>query len=182
MKTNIYFTRHAECQSNIDPFFTGDLNGLTEKGVNQAKVIGQYFKNRNISDVFTSDILRAKETAKEIYFPKEPIVLNFLKERSVIYQNTAEYLPKEDYKTFEQRLSESKTFLENLPEGNFVVVSHAIFLKALISCLLLNDSSNEEYIEEISSHLIIDNASISKFIFNKEKNKWKVDYINKKII
>lgn len=36
MKTNIYFTRHAECQSNIDPFFTGDLNGLTEKGVNQA--------------------------------------------------------------------------------------------------------------------------------------------------
>ena len=86
MKTNIYLVRHAECESNINPIFNGAVNGLTEKGIMQAKTIGHYFKDRNINKVFTSDILRAKETAKEISLEKSPIILLFLKERSVIYR------------------------------------------------------------------------------------------------
>lgn len=184
MKTNIYFVRHAECETNVDPFFTGEVNGLTERGFAQAKIVANYFSSRNIFDIFTSDSLRAKLTAKEIsnFYNKEAVILNSLKERDVVYTDQKNYLYKEDYNSFNQRLVEVKTFLQNLPEGDFVVISHAIFLKALMSYLLLEDFFTEELSSQISNQLIIDNVSISKFMFNKEKNKWQLDYINKKLV
>ena len=175
--------RHAECESNVNPFFDGIIDGLTEKGINQSKTVASYFKDRNISNVFSSDILRAKLTAKEIsdFFNKEVSILEFLKERSIVYKGPDDWSYKEDAGSFKKRLSQAKDFLQNLPEGDFVVVSHAIFLKALISYLLLEDFFTEELSNQISNRLIIDNVSISKFMFNKEKSKWKLDYINKKL-
>lgn len=184
MKTNIYFVRHAECESNIDPFFNGEINGLTEKGTKQAKTIANYFKNRNITNIFSSDILRAKLTAKEISdsLIKEVIILDFLKERNLIYKGSDDYSYKEEFNVFKQRLVQTKSFLQDLPEGDFVIVSHAIFLKVLISYLLLDDLFNEELSARVSDRIIIENVSISKCMFNKEKNTWQLDYINKKIL
>lgn len=181
MKTNIYFIRHAESKSNVDPFFDGDLNELTEKGIFETEKVLIYFKNKDILDIFSSDELRSKQTASAIYIPKKPIILNFLKERSVNYSNINDYTYTENYESFKQRLIETKQFLQNLTAGNYIVVSHAIFLKAFISYILLNELSNEESINQISNHLIIDNISISKFIFNHDKNIWKANYINKKL-
>ena len=73
-----------------------------------------------------------------------------------------------------------KEFLENLPVGNFVFVGHAIFLKALVSYLLVGDSNADELLEKISDSIIIDNASVSKFMYNKEKLSWKVEFLNNK--
>lgn len=184
MKTNIYFVRHAESESNVNPFFDGPVDGLTEKGIMQGKTVADYFNGKNISDVFCSDILRAKLTAKGIsdHFEKEAIVLDCITERSINYKSSDDWSYKEDAETFKKRLTKTKDFLENLPEGNFVVVSHAIFLKGLFSYILLEDLFTEELSEQISKRLIINNVSISKFIFNKEKSKWKLDYINKKLV
>lgn len=130
---------------------------MTEKGIKQSRAVTKYFKDRKISSVFSSDVLRAKLTAKEIsdHLEKEIIVLDFLKERSVVYKSPNDYSYKENGDSFKQRLLQAKDFLQNLPEGDFVVVSHAIFLKAFISFLLLENYFNDELSEQISSRLII---------------------------
>jgi len=183
MKTNIYFVRHAECESNVNPLFDGDVDGLTEKGKAQAKLVAKYFAEKNISNIFASSVFRAKQTAQEIagVCNKETIVLDLLKERSLVHTTSDECVYTEDYSLFSERLLKAREFLQNLPEGDHVVVSHAIFLKTLISSLLLGNMFSEEIAKQIASSLIIDNVSITKCMFTKEKNKWKLDYINKKI-
>jgi len=42
MKTNIYFVKHAESESNINPAFNGSVDGLTEKGIKQSKRVANY--------------------------------------------------------------------------------------------------------------------------------------------
>jgi len=173
MKTNIYFVKHAESESNINPAFNGSVDGLTEKGIKQSKRVANYFKDKNISNIFSSDILRAELTAREIAgsFNKKVIILHYLKERGVIGNNPHKHIYTEDALSFKKRLVQTKEYLQNLPQGNFVVVSHAIFLKSLIFYLLLEDLFNEEISNQISNRLIIENTTISKFMFNKEKNK-----------
>ena len=182
MRTKIYFVRHAEAQTNVDPFFKGEVNGLTETGLEQAKLVAGYFKNIQIAEIFTSDSVRAKLTAFEIekVIDKKLSTKEFFNERSVVYINSTTFENKETFESFIKRLVEVKEFLENLPVGNFVFVGHAIFLKALVSYLLVGDSNADELLEKISDSIIIDNASVSKFMYNKEKLSWKVEFLNNK--
>lgn len=60
MKKNFYLVRHGEKVKKIgDP-------PLSEKGVQQAKLTGTYFQTIPVDNIFTSPILRSKETAKYI--------------------------------------------------------------------------------------------------------------------
>jgi broad specificity phosphatase PhoE len=184
MKTKIFFVRHAEAQTNVDPFYKGEVNGLTEVGIAQAQSLANSFKNVNIIDIFTSDSVRTKLTAFEIEktIDKKSIVLDFVKERKAIYLGDGKGEYKEDFEDFKQRIKKTKIFLENLPEGNFIFVGHAIFLKALIAHLFIGDKYDMELSDKISEVLIIDNASVSKCMFDKDKLCWKIESLNRKVV
>ena len=69
MRTRVYFIRHAEAQSNANPDFdssTGVLDNLTEKGQKQADALAQKFKDIKVEAIYTSNILRAELTAREV--------------------------------------------------------------------------------------------------------------------
>jgi len=72
MKLNnkYYILRHGEAVSNIKGFVSSwpekSDNPLTENGVEQAKQAAQSILSENIDLIFSSDVLRAKQTAEII--------------------------------------------------------------------------------------------------------------------
>ncbi len=110
----------------------------------------------------------------------EPTQLEYLKERKGSYSMDLTYVHSETFEDFKERLKEAKLFLENLSHKHVVVVSHAIFLKGLISYIMLEDSLTEDLLIKMDNTLVIDNASVSKFTYNQEKQKWHIEYLNDK--
>lgn len=61
----IYLVRHAQSLANLNGIVGGNL-ALSKKGIEQALELGSKLKNINFSAVFSSDMLRAEQTAKYI--------------------------------------------------------------------------------------------------------------------
>lgn len=73
MKNNlctIYLVRHGESKANILDIFGGDYE-LTPRGKQQALKTGKKLKKINFSASFSSDLLRAKQTAELIISGKD---------------------------------------------------------------------------------------------------------------
>ncbi len=178
MKTTIYLIRHAEAESNTNPLYTGESK-LTDIGMTQSQTLAERFRNSSIDAIYTSNILRAQLTAQEIgdEINIEPKVHEFLKEQKGSYDQGLQFIAEETFMDFNTRLVGAKHFLEGL-SGKNIVVSHAIFIKALLAYLMLGEDVSEEIIFKVSESLVIDNATISKLIFNKEKGKWRIMSLN----
>lgn len=182
MIIRIYLIRHAEAQTNVDPLFKGEINNLTKKGVQQAKSTALRFRDTTINCIYTSEIHRAQLTAQEIekITGNKPVILDFLKERKGSHSATLEYVHTETFEDLKKRLKETKDYLEKLPHKYIIIVSHAEFLKALISYIMHDDLLSETLLSSMSKKIILDNASISKLIFNTEKSKWHIESLNDK--
>jgi len=65
MTQKIYLVRHGECIANHENIFLGRTLDppLTENGVNQAKKLALHLRDKNISRIYSSSLLRAKQTA-----------------------------------------------------------------------------------------------------------------------
>ena len=61
----LYFARHGESEANITRTFSNrDLSHrLTEKGLQQARELGQVFGGRDVDELWCSPVPRAVETA-----------------------------------------------------------------------------------------------------------------------
>lgn len=83
--TEIYLVRHGEAEGNKLNFVQGQINtNLTEKGKIQAKNIAKELKKIVFDEIYSSDLNRAKNTAKEInaYQNKQIIFDLNLRERN----------------------------------------------------------------------------------------------------
>jgi broad specificity phosphatase PhoE len=154
MRTRIYFVRHAEAQSNANPDFDaskGALDNLTEKGQSQAVQLARRFQHIPVEAIYSSVILRAELTAKEIGIVTglESKILPYIKEikgsfpDKFLFKNVPEDVMIEEvrkivhhpiwllemdetFDSFKSRIVELKNFLESLEYKHVVVVSHAI--------------------------------------------------------
>ena len=83
----LILTRHGETIDNEKGILQGQLNGkLSEKGFEQAKKLAIRLKDENIDVIYSSDLERSVNTAKEIakYHPNSKIFyVNELRERNV---------------------------------------------------------------------------------------------------
>ncbi|MFA5382585.1 MAG: histidine phosphatase family protein [Candidatus Micrarchaeia archaeon] len=73
----IYLINSAESEFDKKNIITGSQDvALSEKGKKQAENLGEFFKDKNISMIFTSELKRSKDTAKIIlkYLKKKPKV------------------------------------------------------------------------------------------------------------
>lgn len=61
----IILIRHGQTIANRDGIWEGHGEGeLTEKGIEQAKKLGEFLKNEKIDYAYSSDLKRAKDTVK----------------------------------------------------------------------------------------------------------------------
>jgi broad specificity phosphatase PhoE len=72
--TRIYLVRHADVH-NPDGLIYGRLGRfrISDLGLKQAKDLSDYFKNKNITTIYASPLLRARQTAKIISDHQIPI-------------------------------------------------------------------------------------------------------------
>jgi len=77
--------RHGETEENSKKIMTGQTGGkLTEQGGAQAKKLAERLKNEKIDFIYSSDLLRTKETLREVlHFHTAPVIYDpLLREKS----------------------------------------------------------------------------------------------------
>ncbi len=90
----LYVVRHGETLENANNCLVGRINSsLTENGIEQAKKISNYFKNKKIDIIVSSPLDRCKQTAQIISNNMIPIIYS----DSLLGRNHGEFTgrPKE---------------------------------------------------------------------------------------
>lgn len=154
----IYITRHGETEWNRAGKMQGWKNSnLTEKGIENAKKLGESLKQINFDCIYCSPLGRAVETAKCIRGDKETqiVLKESLKEMGFGLWEGMEHIKVEELypnqkfnfwnkpnlyepvegESFEQLLCRARQALDeiisNTEHENILIVSHAIFIKAI---------------------------------------------------
>ena len=178
----LYLVRHAQSQSNVG-IHTGNETELTATGVEQAKRLGLYFKNKHLARIYCSQMIRAKDTLKEIrpYLPNVPVsYTKRINERSKgIYEHDTPgffkaakkaglrehfFRPKdgENLDDVELRaLGFIKFLKKNHQKDNILLVSHGQFLRVFIVKLFGYHIREGQYFN-------LHNASVSYFNIDRD--------------
>lgn len=188
--TTIYLIRHGTTNGNIDGMVQGTLDiPLNEQGFKQSKILGKRFADMTISAIYSSPLMRALATAKEIcaYHQIEPVLCSELREMdcgdlqglssddaSVKYPEETEKLchnvglfvaPNGEstvqvYQRFKKAI---ESICERHPDDTVIIVSHGYAIQAYINHLLGNELSQFQAI-------IVGNTSVSKILYNDSQN------------
>lgn len=156
----IYITRHGETEWNKELRMQGWKNSnLTEKGIEDAKSLGNHLKNIDFDLIYSSPLKRALDTAKYIRGMKNTKIvinenfkeMNFGLWEGMNEEELTKQYPKE-YETFIQKPQLFKpfggeTFTElvnriekglydvidnNSNTDNILIVAHAVVIKAIM--------------------------------------------------
>ena len=77
----LIITRHGETEENKNRILQGHLPGkLSELGIKQAKKLALRLKDERINVIYSSDLARASDTAKEIAKYHKKVPIHFVKE------------------------------------------------------------------------------------------------------
>ena len=198
MSKRIYFVRHGESEGNTGIFIQTAETPLTEKGVEQAKIIANRISNLEFDLLVASTYHRAIQTAEFISkVTKKPFITSDLlverlrpSEQFNTLQNSLEsqksqeqylaafvlgekYKDGESYYEITNRAKAALEFLEKLPEEKIVVVSHGMFLRVICAVLLLKKHLNPQNCLEVMSTLKTKNTGIT-VIEKDENNDWRL--------
>lgn len=172
----IFLVRHGETEWNEKLLFQGHSDTeLNKNGISQAKKIANYFKDKKIDIILTSDLKRAYKTAeiikKIIKFKGKIIKSELLRERNYgslegksynLFFSAKKKFDGEKDKEFLGRLR--KIFNEIIKKytgKNLLVVTHGGVVRAFISFAL----NLKEY-----KKIRVYNASVSEIYYNERKN------------
>lgn len=183
----LILVRHGETKENAELIMQGQEYGtLSEKGKKQAEKVAERLKDFDLDYIFSSDLERTRDTAKEIAkYHNTPIkfveeirerdagifngkpVEKFVEEREAKELDAHEFKPQggEDYQEVKERTAK---FLEELIEGyqgeTVLLVSHGTAMKIMTTYLLNKDLSE-------TSELSQDNTAVNIFEFDGEEVK-----------
>lgn len=176
----VYITRHGETLWNQEGKMQGWKNSkLSLKGIENAKKLGQHLKDIQFDAVYCSSLGRARETAlhiigeqtleitycddlKEMNFGKwegmkhTDVDLLYAEQRNN-YWNKPENYESIEGENFSDLLARAELFIEKLKQlkdvENLLIVSHAIYIKALYSVIkeyTVNEFWNPPFIKDTS--------------------------------
>ncbi|PIP14420.1 MAG: phosphoglycerate mutase [bacterium (Candidatus Stahlbacteria) CG23_combo_of_CG06-09_8_20_14_all_34_7] len=158
----LYLLRHSESEGNRDGKFRGRADfPLTERGIRQSEDAAEFLKDKDISRIYSSPLIRSFNTALAIAMKKNLEVFSDkdfnniylgnwegrlkteIKEKYPkeweIWTHSPEYLNIKEMETLDdvQRRSVGKVKEISLEiEGNILIVSHRAVIKPLIAGLL----------------------------------------------
>ncbi len=171
----LILTRHGETFENIKGIMQGQKFGtLSKNGIMQAKKLALRFKGKKIDAVYSSDLARAKNTAKEImaFHPNVPLHLSKNLRETFLGRYAGKKASAFDWanrpKEIESKASMAKRVKKVLdktykarPNGIVVFVGHSGINKS-VERVILNQP-----LKKISCQ---SNASISVFEIREDKN------------
>jgi len=188
----LILTRHGETLGNVEGILQGQGHGqLSIEGTKQALKLGQRFKEELFDIIYSSDLKRAADTAKEIHQYHQTVPIVFTKKLRERYYGSLEGLRKsqvdssfKDNETFprefsynsdnikkygmespENLIKRAKEFIDEIyekhKEDTVVIVSHGSFGKALISVI-----TGESYFDI----KVQDNTGVSIFDIDEDRN------------
>ena len=172
----LILTRHGETEENAASIMQGHLPGkLSALGKKQARQVALRLKDEKIDFIYSSDLSRTSETAKEIakYHPQAPIT--FTKELRERYLAEFQGKKKSEFdaksknvETLKEMYVRAKKFLHQVlskhHQDTLLVVGHNGINKALIAVITSKGPL------EIGKMERLDNTSMSIFEIDKDKN------------
>ncbi len=185
----LIITRHGETIENKKLILQGHLGGtLSKEGIEQAKRVAERLKKEKIDAIYSSDLARAADTAKEIgkFHPK--IRINFVKElreRDIgeFQGKTKEEVDWDEIKSgkfnvtnvqpkkgesLESLYQRASRFVDKIihqhPNDTVLFVGHNVIVKAII---LVITRQNVEKIFKMDS---LKNTSITIYEIDEDKN------------
>ncbi|WP_102691898.1 histidine phosphatase family protein [Rummeliibacillus pycnus] len=156
----LYITRHGETEWNCEERMQGWLDSnLTEKGENNARLLGQRLENTNFAAIFSSPSGRTKATANLIRGDREiPIYyddqlkemnmgmwegkeLSAIKEMYPVsyesFWNSPHLYKPIEGETFEETRQRASQIVDHIKKhyksGNILIVTHSIIIKCLLT-------------------------------------------------
>jgi len=181
----LIITRHGETEENKNRIIQGHLPGiLSEVGIEQAKKVADRLKDEKIDHIFSSDLARAFDTAKEIskfHEGLEPIPTVELRERDfgdlqgkhppmkwkeMKWESDFEgqYKLEKVADMHERAKTALKRTLEEHKGKTVLFVAHGSLNKTLIAHLLGKSHKEMNEVEDLK------NTSITIFEFDDEDN------------
>lgn len=190
----IYFIRHGETVWNTQQIFQGRSNSpLTTQGIEQAKKLSKYLKDIKFNRIYSSPQGRAIQTTNLILanrsfhinhlhelqeigmgkvegLPKEQFINTYPNEYHNFWHNAPEYNPTpyngESYQEVLNRVNSglNKLISEN-NDGNILVVSHGVALKAVFNII------NKKDVCEFSNQAVPKNTSVTIVEYDKKEFK-----------
>jgi broad specificity phosphatase PhoE len=178
----IYLVRHGQTNWNLEKKIMGQTDiPLNNFGRSQAQSLGKEISGLKIDHIFSSDLLRTKETAEivnkffnvEVSFDNRLRELNFgviqgsLKEElSSEYWDLVNAHPEEyDVESFESVYNRIKGFFEDLAKkglSNVLIVTHGGALRMIMYYAKNRNSFNKEDFIKNYLNAKFDNASITE--------------------
>jgi phosphoserine phosphatase len=159
----LILTRHGETLGNKEKIHEGGRRHgkLTELGLEQARKLALRLKDEKIDYAYSSDLRRAKQTAKEImkYHQKIPIEFtNDLREID-LGSFTEKHFSEVDWNKTPKNLESNENaqiralkFINKIypkhKNDSILIVAHAFFNKALITGVLGKDVSAMKEVEQ----------------------------------
>lgn len=186
----IYLVRHGESEANIKNRFSGITDvELTESGMEQAIKAGKKLKDERIDNIFSSPLVRAKNTAQliadEIGFNKKDIVINncltevnfgifenltweeiieqYAEESESWIQFKHKYkFPKgEGYDDIKLRISE---FFDSVPDNSLIATHYGVIQAVLLYYNIADDVTLWDYDISNCDILVFDNKKLINII------------------
>ena len=200
----LYLIRHGESEANKKRVHNTPAVKLTKEGLDQARAIAKRLKNFDIDFIYSSPLIRARQTAeaisKSLNLPvelwegimevKTPSINQGKrendKEAMEIETKIAENYSKGDYRhSDEETFNELKTRAENVlshickvhPNQNVLCVSHASFIKMILLTAIVDEYLTPDVYVRFREHSRNNNSGVSILEFTK-KYGWELNTWN----
>lgn len=181
----LIITRHGETEENKAGIIQGHLLGhLSETGIKQAKKLALRLKNEKIDFIYSSDLNRAADTAKEIAKFHSTIPIHFVKDLREKFLGEWQGKTKKELgftsntgllkfslkngETAKELFNRANKFLQNILSQHLhdtvLFTAHNGINKALIAVI------TGKSFEDIKSIENFHNTSVSIFEIDKDKN------------
>jgi probable phosphoglycerate mutase len=196
-KKIIYLVRHGQSANNALNKRQGEAGGLSDKGKEQARFVGERFKNAKIQVLLVSPYERTKETAAIINESlKKPIeYINLLKERKnpseiigkdadspevkaimdkidrSFHDSSLRYSDEENFEDLKKRARVLLDYLSTRKEKRIMCVSHRIFLKMVLSYIAQGESLDSHEFVVLDYNTKVENTGVAMCTYTPIK-KW----------
>ncbi len=184
----IYLVRHGKTDWNIEKRIQGHIDiSLNDNGKQQVENVAETIKNLKIDEIYSSDLLRAKETAEiinkkfklDIKVDRRLREFNYRDLEGVVKTSYTEEMwddinkdpEKVHVEPSEKVFDRIKSFFDELDiNKNYLIVTHGGVLRVIMYYFDNKDIFDKEFFNKEYCHMKIENGAV-----------YEVDPINKSI-